>query len=108
MQPIPGNRAEAALGECSSQGELNARLCRIVLAQLEGSGRGSLASYNVESYDALTAMLHEEPMRDGDAWVEKLFESNKMLGTLHLHTLLRTPECHPDVFQAQECLHLSL
>ena len=54
--------------------------CRVVLAQLEGSGRGSLASYNAESYDALTAMLHEEPMRDGDAWVEKLLHKNEMLG----------------------------
>ena len=52
----------------------------MVLAQLEGSGRGSLASYNAESYGALTAMLQDEPMRDGDAWVEKLLQKNEMLG----------------------------
>ncbi len=55
-------------------------LCRIVLAQLEGSGRGSLASYNAEAYDALTTMLQDEPMRDGDAWLEKLLTRNEMLG----------------------------
>ncbi|CAK0787479.1 hypothetical protein CVIRNUC_010699 [Coccomyxa viridis] len=52
---------------------------RIVLAQLEGSGRGSLASYNAEAYDALTTMLQDEPMRDGDAWLEKLLTRNEML-----------------------------
>lgn len=64
------------------------RSCRIVLAQLEGSGRGSLGSYNADSYEALTTMLHEEPMKDGDAWVEKLLQRNEMLGALLFHTIL--------------------
>ena len=65
---------------CMTANNSACSLCRIVLAQLEGSGRGSLASYNAESYDALTTMLHEEPMKDGDAWLEKLLQKNEMLG----------------------------
>ncbi len=65
----------------------------MVLAQLEGSGRGSLASYNAESYDALTKMLHEEPMRDGDVWVEKLLQQNEMLGEPSLPHLGRKCTC---------------
>jgi hypothetical protein len=64
------------------------RSCRIVLAQLEGSGRGSLGSYNADSYEGLTTMLHEEPMKDGDAWVEKLLQRNEMLGMLQFHMIL--------------------
>ena len=33
-------------------------------------------------------MLHEEPMKDGDAWVEKLLQRNEMLGALLFHMTL--------------------
>jgi hypothetical protein len=60
--------------------KLQAIAHRIVLAQLEGSGRGGLASYNTDSYRDLSVHLQEEPMRDGDAWLEHLLRKNEMLG----------------------------
>ncbi len=77
---VSGRASVASYNVESSDALIKMLECRVVLAQLEGSGRGSLASYNAESYDALTKMLHEEPMRDGDAWVEKLLQKNEMLG----------------------------
>jgi hypothetical protein len=55
---------------------------RIVLAQMEGSGRGSLGSYNAHGYDTLSSFLAEQPMRDGDAWLELLLKKDEMLGAL--------------------------
>ena len=55
-------------------------ICRIVMAQLEGSGRGGLGSYNTGAYQDLTEFLHAYPMRDGDAWLELLLKKNEMLG----------------------------
>ncbi|KAK9805283.1 hypothetical protein WJX72_010898 [[Myrmecia] bisecta] len=52
---------------------------KIVLAQLEGSGRGSLASYNATDYQDLTTFLEEVPLRDGDAWLTLLLRRNEML-----------------------------
>ncbi len=79
--------------------------CRIVLAQLEGSGRGGLGSYNTGAYEDLSNFLQEHPMRDGDAWLELLLKKNEMLGAAHepqTHMLLfahaaftNLPACTP-------------
>ena len=53
---------------------------RIILAQLEGSGRGALGSYNSEAYVQLSDFLESEPLKDGDAWVARLMRCNSMLG----------------------------
>lgn len=50
------------------------------MAQLEGSGRGGLGSYNTGAYQDLTDFLHAHPMRDGDTWLELLLKKNEMLG----------------------------
>ncbi|CAL8467490.1 g7028 [Coccomyxa elongata] len=52
---------------------------KIVMAQLEGSGRGGLGSYNTGAYQDLTDFLHAHPMRDGDTWLELLLKKNEML-----------------------------
>lgn len=54
--------------------------CRIVLAQLEGSGRGALASYNQEQYKALFSHLQEASLSDPHAWLEQLMRKDKALG----------------------------
>lgn len=51
-----------------------------VLAQMEGSGRGALGSYNADQYAVLMEHLEAFPMRDGDDWLEALMIKNKMLG----------------------------
>jgi hypothetical protein len=53
---------------------------RIVLAQLEGSGRGALASYNQEQYKALFSHLQEASLSDPHAWLELLMRKDKALG----------------------------
>ena len=52
----------------------------MILAQLEGSGRGALGSYNEGGYRTLMQQLEEVPMRDGDAWLEALMNKDRMLG----------------------------
>ncbi len=59
---------------------LDTLACRIVLAQLEGSGRGSLAAYNKQSYDDLSAFLQNERMVDCDEWLQALLRKNSGLG----------------------------
>ena len=59
-----------------------AAACRIVLAQLTGSGRGGLGSYNSQQHTDLMAYLEEEALRDGDAWLKGLLKRNEMLGAL--------------------------
>ena len=63
-------------------------LRRIVLAQLEGSGRGSLASYNPRSYEDLITFIEQNPLMDGDEWLKLLLRKNEMLGTLGALLLL--------------------
>ena len=63
---------------------LCAAACRIVLAQLTGSGRGGLGSYNSQQHTDLMAYLEEEALRDGDAWLKGLLKRNEMLGALCL------------------------
>ena len=62
-----------------------AAACRIVLAQLTGSGRGGLGSYNSQQHTDLMAYLEEEALRDGDAWLKGLLKRNEMLGALQIH-----------------------
>lgn len=51
-----------------------------MLAQLEGSGRGNLASYNAQGYSDLSGFMEENPLRDGDEWLGLLMKRNEMLG----------------------------
>lgn len=53
---------------------------RIVLAQLEGSGRGALAAYNQSGYTVLSRQLQEVSLRDPDAWLDDLLKKDKGIG----------------------------
>ncbi|GLC41620.1 hypothetical protein PLESTF_000272200 [Pleodorina starrii] len=53
---------------------------RVVLAQLEGSGRGALGAYDSTAAADLHHFLQNVPMRDGDAWLEQLTRQNTSLG----------------------------
>lgn len=53
---------------------------RIVLAQLEGSGRGALAAYNQSGYSVLSRQLQEVSLRDPDAWMDDLVRKDKGIG----------------------------
>jgi hypothetical protein len=50
------------------------------LAQLEGSGRGALASYNKEQYQVLFSHLQEASLSDSHVWLEQLMRKDKALG----------------------------
>jgi hypothetical protein len=56
----------------------------VILAQLEGSGRGALGAYNAGAYELLSGRLLEGGAgaisRDPDAWVEGLMERDPALG----------------------------
>ncbi|BDA42871.1 Chaperonin-like RBCX protein 1, chloroplastic [Coccomyxa sp. Obi] len=67
---------------------------KIVMAQLEGSGRGGLGSYNTGAYQDLTDFLHAHPMRDGDTWLELLLKKNEMLALRVLE--VRKAYCEED------------
>ncbi|KAK9909294.1 hypothetical protein WJX75_000097 [Coccomyxa subellipsoidea] len=67
---------------------------KIVMAQLEGSGRGGLGSYNADAYQDLSTFLQEQPMRDGDAWLELLLKKNEMLALRVLE--VRKAYCEED------------
>ena len=54
---------------------------RVILAQLEGSGRGALASYNAPARAAIARALEADGgaallSRDPDAWLEKLLAAD--------------------------------
>lgn len=53
---------------------------RVILAQLEGSGRGALAAYNQEQYTTLFSHLQDVPLNDPDQWLEQLMRKDKALG----------------------------
>ncbi|KAF6260113.1 kinase-like domain-containing protein [Scenedesmus sp. NREL 46B-D3] len=55
---------------------------KVVLAQLEGSGRGALASYNKEQYQVLFSHLQEASLSDSHAWLEQLMRKDKALAAL--------------------------
>jgi len=56
----------------------------VILAQLEGSGRGALGSYNAAAYQLLSAQLQGGGAgaisKDPDAWVEGLLDKDPALG----------------------------
>lgn len=52
---------------------------RVILAQLEGSGRGGLGSYDVDACTLLTDCLQNVPLKDGDEWVDHLLKRNSIL-----------------------------
>jgi hypothetical protein len=54
--------------------------CRVILAQLEGSGRGALGSYNSDQFQLLRDLLEAVPFKDGDEWLEHLLKQDRMLG----------------------------
>lgn len=61
------------------------------MAQLEGSGRGGLASYNAEGYKALEdAIGHLGKMSPRD-WIAKLMERNKMIGIVAAEVCVECP-----------------
>ena len=54
---------------------------KIVMAQMEGAGRGSLGAYDAAGYQTLTTLLQDRPLRnDGDGWLAELMERDEMLG----------------------------
>jgi hypothetical protein len=57
---------------------------RIVLSQLEGSGRGSLAAYDAAAYNDLLDFLQTEKMVDCDEWLAQLKRKNSGLGKCQL------------------------
>lgn len=66
---------------------------RVILAQLEGSGRGSLGSYNASAYELLSNQLlsggASAISKDPDAFVEGLLDKDPALGERkeHIHIL---------------------
>lgn len=52
---------------------------RVVLAQLQGSGRGELAAYDQQAYRDLSQHLQQVPLKDGDEWVAQLMRQNSAL-----------------------------
>ncbi|KAK3253966.1 hypothetical protein CYMTET_36804 [Cymbomonas tetramitiformis] len=53
---------------------------RVVLAQLEGSGRGALGAYDAESYEVLSNFLLDNPIQDCDKWCSELMNKNSKIG----------------------------
>ncbi|KAG2442254.1 hypothetical protein HYH02_009738 [Chlamydomonas schloesseri] len=53
---------------------------RVVLAQLEGSGRGALGAYDSQAAGDLHHFLQNVPLKDGDAWLTQLMRKNSSLG----------------------------
>lgn len=53
---------------------------KIVMAQLEGVGRGDLGSYNAQAYTTLAKFIQENPLKNNcDDWLGKLMERDEML-----------------------------
>lgn len=54
---------------------------KVVMAQLEGDGRGSLGSFNASGYITLSKFIEANPLRsNGDEWLSKLMLEDEMLG----------------------------
>ncbi|GIL54948.1 hypothetical protein Vafri_10639 [Volvox africanus] len=53
---------------------------RVVLAQLEGSGRGALGAYDSQAATDLHNFLQNVAMKDGDEWLAQLMRQNTSLG----------------------------
>ena len=50
------------------------------MAQLEGSGRGSLASYNTKGFAALQDCIGDLSKMDCNAWLRQLAQKDKLIG----------------------------
>ena len=63
---------------------------KIILAQVEGSGRGGLAAFNRGTYDSLAQMLEPDALkllqRDPDAWCLELMNLDQLAGVRVLET----------------------
>lgn len=77
---------------------------RIVLAQLQGSGRGNLAAYNAESYKDLTEYMENNTLTDGDKWLAGLMKKNQLLGVRIVE--VRTAYCKED-FEWDSCKRIA-
>ena len=53
---------------------------KIILAQMEGAGRGQIGSYNASGYATLTKFIETHPLRNGDEWLANLMQEDEMLG----------------------------
>lgn len=70
----------AKIARCECIVKFSLWSCRVILAQLEGSGRGALAAYNQEQYTTLFGHLQDVPLSDPDRWLEQLMHKDKALG----------------------------
>lgn len=52
---------------------------KVVLAQLEGSGRGSNAAYDYKAFKDLSETLQSVPIKDAEQWLGVLMARNSML-----------------------------
>eukprot|EP00879_Flechtneria_rotunda_P031595 GHRR01034532.1.p1 GENE.GHRR01034532.1~~GHRR01034532.1.p1 ORF type:complete len:222 (+),score=58.06 GHRR01034532.1:131-796(+) len=77
---------------------------KIVLAQLEGSGRGSLASYNYEQYNILYKQLQDSPLTDAHSWLNQLMQKDRALALRLM--VVRDAYCKED-FEWDQLQHLS-
>lgn len=62
-------------------------MARAVMAQLEGSGRGGLASYNATGYKDLEDSLESLIVMDTRQWISELMLKNNMIGMVTWHHL---------------------
>ena len=57
--------------------------CKIVLAQMQGDGRGELGSFGGDQYVTLTQFMAEHPLSSGSVnsteWIEKLLRVDRGL-----------------------------
>lgn len=55
--------------------------CKIIMAQLQGDGRGDLGSFGGAQYNTLTRFLTEQPLgkMDSDEWLGKLMQEDELL-----------------------------
>ncbi len=63
-------------------------------AQLGGSGRSDIGSYNAKASQDLQTLLEEMPMKDCDVWIAALLKRNELLGTLSLSIIQRAAQLH--------------
>lgn len=63
--------------------------CKIVLAQLQGDGRGDLGSFGGGQYVALREFMAENPLgggTDSREWIGRLLETDRALGLRVIET----------------------
>ncbi len=63
--------------------------CKIVLAQLQGDGRGDLGSYGGGQYQTLREFMSENPLGggiDSRDWIQRLLQTDRALGLRIIET----------------------